>query len=418
MAATQFTTGLTDVTGTTYVLQEAISAYTDEAYTAAKKLSGTGIVTSGQNTGIDPSTETFVGQLRWRTNVNTTFNIASLTSAAAGSYSSYGTDLLKYVKTVRTAGANQINMKQVVTQEDGLAKIGRDFGEARAQDEHNAILSVLKGVAISEAMNGTAVAGGGTGLGGQSWTSDPEDTKYGFYVDMGVEYHADATLINGVGLAADHSTANVAYQGAQRGEGFLNAFGMAFKDYEPDWAYLITSPKVMASLRSANLVDQDRVTDGNIDFQTIFNGKFRLISTRATQSLTSAELADLNGGAGVDIVGTEITYLVLPGALALEPLNVPIPVEIDRTANSYNGGGNTEIWNRWGYIAHPTGYDWVGHTDRFASDAGYYETNQGGTVQSLADSSTGSAILAATTGVWVRKAASCLSLGILPIFHK
>lgn len=412
MGATAFTTGAADVTGTTYVLQEAISAYTDEAYTAARKLSGTGILSSGQNTGIDTSTETFVGQLRWRTNVNTTINIASLTNAAKGSFSSYGTDLLKYVKTVRTAGANQINLKQVVTQEDGLAKIGRDFGEARAQDEHNAILAVLKGVAISEVMCGAAVAGGGTGLGGQSWTSDPTDKKYGFYVDLGA-----ATLMNKAGYEADGTTANAAYVGAQRGEGFLNAFGMAFKDYEPDWAYLITSPKVMASLRSANLIDQDRVTDGNIDFQTIFNGKFRLITTRANQSLATGEIADLNGGAGVDLVGATTSYLVLPGALAMEPLTVPDPVEIDRTAGSYNGGGNTEIWNRWGYILHPAGYDWVGHQDRFIADAEYYETNQGGTVQSLADSSTGSATLTNTTGVWVRKAASALTLGILPIFH-
>ena len=417
MPATSFTTGAADVTGTTYVLQEAISAYTDEAYTAAKKLSGTGIVSSG-NAGIDTSTETFVGQMRWRQPVNATINIASLTTATAGSYSSYGTDFLDYVKTVRTHGANQINMKQVITQEDGLQKIARDFAEARAQDEHNALLSILRGVAISEAMNGTAVAGGGTGLGGQSWDSDPTDKKYGFYVDMNVQHHADALLINAVGKDPDNSTANAAYVGAQRGEGFLNAFGMAFKDYEPEWAYLITSPKIMASLRSANLIDQDRVTDGNIDFQTIYDGKFRLISTRASQKLTAAEIADLNGGAGVDLVGTETTFLVLPGAIALEPVIVPMPVEIDRTANAYAGGGTTEIWYRWGYIAHPAGYDWVGHKDRFASDAGYYETNQGGTIQSLADSSTGSSTLTATTGVWDRKTSSALSLGILPIFHK
>jgi hypothetical protein len=220
----------------------------------------------------------------------------------------------------------------------------------------------------------------------------------------------------------------MAYVGAQRGEGFLTAFGMAFKDYEPDWAYLITSPQVMASLRSANLVDEDRVTDGNIDFPTIFNGKFRLISTRANQSMTSAEIADLNGGAGVDLVGATTSYLVLPGALALEPLAIPMPVEIQRTAGSYNGGGDTEIWNRWGYILHPAGYDWVGRVDRFGGqladvsyganpNEGYYATNQGGTIQSLADSSTASATLTATTGVWVRKAASALTLGILPIFH-
>src|SRR5210317_679028 len=145
----------TDVTGAdTYVLQEAISAYSDEAYTNAKKLSGTGIV--GGNDQVDPSTETFIGQIRWNKPLNPTINIASLTNSANGSTTTYTTDMLRYVKTVRTHGAEKVNMQQVVTQVDGLAKISRDFGETRAQDEHNAILNVMKGVAISEALNGAA----------------------------------------------------------------------------------------------------------------------------------------------------------------------------------------------------------------------------------------------------------------------
>ena len=53
---------------TNYVLQEAISAYADEAYTSAKKLSGTGIV--GGNSNIDTNTETFIGQIRWEKPLN------------------------------------------------------------------------------------------------------------------------------------------------------------------------------------------------------------------------------------------------------------------------------------------------------------------------------------------------------------
>ena len=48
---------------TNEVLQEALSGYSDEAYTNAKKLSGTGIV--GSNPDIDTGTETFIGQVRW-----------------------------------------------------------------------------------------------------------------------------------------------------------------------------------------------------------------------------------------------------------------------------------------------------------------------------------------------------------------
>ena len=414
MPATQFTTGSADVTGTTYVLQEAISGYTDEAYTAARKLSGTGIVSSGA-AGIDPSTETFTGQLRWRTNVNSNINIASLTNSADGQLSTYGTDLLKYDKTVRTRGAQQINMKQVVTQEDGLAKIGRDFGEARAQDEHDAILAILKGVAVAEALRGSGGASGATGTGGQTFTNDPTDSTKGFYVDLGAD-----KLISAVGTNPS-GTANLAYVGAQRGEAFLNAFGMAFKDYEPEWAYLVVSPSILASLRSANLVDSTKVTDGNIDFSTIYDGKFRLIQTRANQSIADADRTIINSGTtladGTDIDGPITSFLVLPGAIALEPLSVPIPVEIQRDAGSYNGGGTTEIWNRWGYIAHPVGYDWIGSTAKFASDAEYAYAVESGTPTAVGSVTSGLNGNYSVTGTWERKTASVLSLGILPIFH-
>lgn len=393
-------TARTNIPGATNeVLQSVIGAYADEAYTTAKKLSGSGIV--GTNPDIDVNTETFVGQMRWYKPLNPTINVASLTNSANGTKTSYSSDFLNYVKTVRTHGAEKVNMAQVVTQTDGLAKIGRDFAETRAQDEHNAILSVLKGVALSEVLNGAAAASGATGLGGQSFDNDPTDKKYGFYVDLG---SAKAVI-----------DATAAIQGAARAEGFLQAIGKAWKDYEPEYAYLVTSPEVMASLRSANLVDADGVVDGNITFSTIFGGKFRLIQTRATQSFSSAELTKINTGAGVDITGTKTSFIVLPQALAMNALSVPDATEITRDGNAYNGGGVTSIWYRWGYVAHPAGYNWAGSQDAFPTDAQYMQVLEGGTQKALAD--VGSVSLASTTGVWTRKAASALSLGILPIFH-
>ena len=162
---------------------------------------------------------------------------------------------------------------------------------------------------------------------------DPTDKRYGFYVDLGASKPVAA--------------ATSAIQGAARAESFLSAFGMAYKDYEPEFAYLVTSPEIMASLRSANLVDSDSVQDGNVMFNTIFNGKFRLIQTRATQSLSSTELAKINTGAGVDIVGTKTSFIVLPGAIAMRPLAVPDQVEIYRDGNKYKGGGATSVWYRW-----------------------------------------------------------------------
>jgi hypothetical protein len=379
------------------VLQSALSAYSDEAYTNARKLSGTAIV--GSNPDIDTNTETFIGQVRWHKPINPVVNTASLTDATEGTKTTYSSEYIRYVKTVRTHGAEKVNMAQVVTQVDGLAKIGRDFGETKAQDEHNAILSVLKGVALSEALNGAASGTGQVGLGGQTFDNDPTNKRYGFYVDLGAAKPVtDSTASN---------------QGAQRATGFLNAFGMAYKDYEPDYAYLVTSPEVMASFRAANLVDQDRVTDGEVDFQTIFDGKFRLISTRANQSVSSAELTKLNAGGGVDIVGTKTSFIVLPGALAMQELDVPMETEIERKAAAYQGGGTTQIWYRWGYVLAPAGYDWQGNEEEFPTDAKYMGVKEGADFKALTAVTT----IADARSVWNRKVTSALTLGILPVFH-
>ena len=204
-------------------------------------------------------------------------------------------------------------------------------------------------------------------------------------------------------------------QGAARAEGFLRAFGMAYKDYEPEYAYLVTSPEVMASLRSANLVDQTTVTEGNVTFNTIFGGKFRLIQTRASQGFSTTERSKINTGAGIDITGTKTSFIVLPGALAMEALTVPDSVEITRNGNAYNGGGVTSIWYRWGYVLAPAGYNWAGSQDVFPSNDEYGYAVEGGTPKALASVASGT--LASTTGTWIRKANSALSLGILPVFH-
>jgi hypothetical protein len=391
-------TAVTDLPGAdTYVLQSAISALSDEAYTNARKLSGTGIV--GSNDQINKDTETFIGQIRWRKPLNPTINVASLTDSTDGDKTSAAQDFLTYIKTVRTHGAEKVNMQQVVTQQDGLQKIGQDFGETRSQDEHNAILSVLKGVALSELLLGAGNASGQVGLGGQAFDNDPTNNRYGFYVDLGsAKPVVDATAI---------------IQGAARAEGFLRALGMAWKDYEPEYVYLIASPETIASLRSANLVDQTKVTEGNITFDTIYQGKFRLIQTRASQGFSTADITKVNTGGGVDVVGQKTSFIVLPGAIAMEGLTVPDPVEIDRDASAYKGGGKTEIWYRWGYVLAPAGYNWAGVPTAFPSDADYTKVMEGGTQKTL----TAATSTAACTGVWQRKFTSALSLGILPVFH-
>jgi hypothetical protein len=79
--------------------------------------------------------------------------------------------------------------------------------------------------------------------------------------------------------------------------------------------------------------------------------------------------------------------------MAYAPVSVPTPVEVDRNAASYTGGGSTNVWYRYGMIYHPMGYDWSGSTSAFATNSSY-----------------------AAAASWTRKM-DHLNLGILPIFH-
>lgn len=385
----------TDGVGNAYVLQTAVGTYAQEAYTDAKRLSNTDLVS--RNSGIDGSVENFSGQMRWFKPLQAIINIASLVDPTDGVPSNYSSAFLKYIKTVRTAGMYKVNVAEMITGDDGLKRMGTNFATNRMTDEHNAILSVLKGVAISEALRGAGAASGGAGTGGQTFDNDPTVGTYGFYVDLGAD-----PIVTTTGT------------GAARIEGLIEGIGMAFKDYEPEYAYLIAAPSLMANLRSANLIGDDRVTDGNIDFESILNGKLRLIQGRSNMSLSAAQLTAINTGAGVDIVGTKTSFIVLPGAIAMEALNVPKPVGVDNDESAYHGGGTTDVWYRWGYVVHPAGYDWRAIDTKFPSDADYMGVT-------ITEASETIVALAGQTGdiqpVWRRKVSSALSLGILPIFH-
>jgi hypothetical protein len=392
----------------TFALQNALSAYSDEMYTSARRLSSTGIV--GSTGMIDTSTETYVGQMRWYKPTESVVNTARLDDAQNGGVSSFSSALATYIKRVGTYGHSQVNMTQVVAQKDGLAKIAKDFGEVKANDEHEAVLSTLIGVAKSEASYGAgsvadAVTGGITGFDSVSAVAGSSVQEHdassivtsgasgagtlgsttGFYIDVNAAGAFGAAATNR-SLVQDRGTDGL--EGAARAERLFQAVGMGFADYEPDFMYLVTSPEVYSQLRSSNLVDQSTVTEGNIEFQTIFGGKFRLVMTRANQG-------NPNAYGAVDAVITESTktsFLVKPGSVAMAALEVPMPVEIDRSARSYHGGGSTDVFYRWGYIAHAMGYSWGGAADHFADLSDLGGSN------------------------W-RREMDVLNLGILPVFH-
>jgi len=362
------------------VIEEVLRQYTHEAYTTSKNIHTTGVV--GTREGVDGDSESYIGQFRWYKPLEPEVNVMSTTDDTEGTMTNISTNLAKYIKTARSHGAEQVNVQQVLSRENGLEKIARDFAQTRMEDEGKAFYNVLQGVARSEVALGDASAAGEGGL--VDFDTDPDATATGFFVDLNAAsgvFGAAAT-----GAPDQRKLFDASGVGAARGERLFQAIGMAFKDYEPDYMYMVTSPETLAQIRAANLVDEDRVTDGELEFTTIFDGKFRLLPTRFTQ-MASVSAGDLNARS------TKCTFLMKPNSVSFAPIEIPTPVEMDRDASVYLGGGKTEIWYRWGYVWHPEGYAWAGAEDAFATNATF-----------------------SAAASWTRKV-SALNLPILPIYH-
>lgn len=363
------------------VIEEVLRQYAHEAYTTSKNIHTTGVV--GTREGISADSESFIGQFRWYKPLDPVVNVMSTTDSTDGTMTGVATDLAKYVKTARSHGAEQVNMQKVISREDGLMKIARDFVQTRNEDEGKALYAVLKGVAGSEVALGDAGDAGNGGITDFDTDADAADT--GFFVDINAQSAVFGDAATGAGDARKLFDASGV--GAARGERLFQAIGMAYKDYEPDWMYILTSPATMAEMRAANLVDETKVTDGELEFTTIFDGKFRLLPTRYSQLPAGIATGDVNAQS------TKTTFLLKPDAVSYSEMSIEDPVETDRDASAYLGGGKTELWYRWGYVWHPEGYDWAGAENAFASDTTY-----------------------AAAASWTRKV-SALNLPILPIFH-
>jgi hypothetical protein len=357
------------------VYQEMVRQYQHEAYTTSRKLTGTGVV--GNRSDVDGSVESYIGQFRWYKPLNPVINIASATNAADGLLTEVSTDIAKYVKTVRTNGGEAVNVAEVITKEDGLKKLGRDLAQTRSDDEGTALMSVLQGVAAAEAFRGSV-------SGVVNYDTNADAVNTGFFVDVNAAGTFGATA---TGAGDQRRLFDSTGIGAARGERLFKAIGMAFKDNEPDYMYMVTSPETIAELRAANLVEDTKVTDGQLEFSTLFEGKFRLLPTRQNQMASGLTAGRVNARS------TKCTFLLKPAAVSFSPVVPPMPVEIDRKAASFGGSGSNQVWYRWGYVMHPEGYSWSGAENAFASNANL-----------------------SAAASWTRKVDS-LNLPILSIFH-
>jgi len=383
-------------------LNKAISAYSDEMYTRAKKIVSTQLV--GMDANINANGEDFIGQVRFYkplggysvggTNAtpdvsganNAVVNVASQDENYGGT-TNIATEVQTYIKTVRTHGANEYLVQSVISGQDGMAKIARDFAETRAEDEDQALRSCLAGVMNTELSTANAKAGtlyserfAGNGV-------DADATKSFGYV-------AASSDTIGTGSSLEKLVDLSASAPGQRVEHIIRAMG-AWSDYTPDFVYLVVSPEVYLDIKVANLVDDERVTDGNISFETLLGGVIRVIVSRNFgQGLGSVTHAALSGTTAITSV--KVSYMMLPGSLFMHNVSVPNPVAIDRNEGVGSGSGRTTAWYRWGYVMHARGYSFTGTQTAFATNAAY-----AGSV---------------ATPAWDRKS-DLLNLGILPIFH-
>ena len=396
-------------------LNKAISAYTDESYTRAKKLVSTAIM--GTNASINANGEDFIGQVRFYKPLGaytSTSNATESESIAGGiegdalvtavnvasQNENYGattnisTDVQTYIKTVRTHGANEYLVQEVISKQDGLAKIARDFSETRAEDEDQSVRSIIAGVRGAE----LGIAADASLF--DADTSNYQDFWAGNAVDAdpskGFGYVAVKSLISSkigtgdnIDTLVDNTTAGLAP--GLRVRHLIKAMG-AWADYVPSFVYLVVGPETYLDIKVANIVDDERVTDGNIAFETILSGQVRLVVSRSYS--TSLKVTNISIAGNTEATGIKTSYMMLPGSMYMADVSVPNPVAIDRNESVGSGSGRTTAWYRWGYVMHPRGYTFVGNDSVFASNGTF-----------------------AAAASWNRKS-DILNLGILPIFHR
>jgi hypothetical protein len=383
-------------------LNKAISAYSDEMYTRAKKIVSTELV--GMDANINANGEDFIGQVRFYKPLgnyavggsNASADVAGSSNAVVnvasqdenyGGTTNISTEVQTYIKTVRTHGANEYLVQSVISGEDGMSKIARDFAETRAEDEDQALRSCLAGVMNTELKTANDLSG-----------TSYSDLFAGNSVDAdgskAFGYVAASSDTIGTGSSLEKLVDLSASAPGQRVEHIIRAMG-AWSDYTPDFVYMVVSPEVYLDIKVANLVDDERVTDGNISFETLLGGVIRVIVSRNFgQTLGTVTHSALSGT--TEITTAKVSYMMLPGSLFMHSTAVPNPVAIDRNEGVGSGSGRTTAWYRWGYVMHARGYSFTGTQTAFATNAAYAGS--------------------AATPAWERKS-DLLNLGILPIFH-
>ena len=353
-------------------IARAVSAYSVQKRTDAVRLIGTDLV--GTDARINVNAEDHYGSIRWFKQLGdldygttlgtnkTQINIATETDDE-GIKTGFTTDISEFIKTYRTFGADEYNVTKMLTgSASAIEYVGGQLSLARVRDEDAALRAVIEGVVAAEVKVGEANGD----QGGQISADALEDVK-GFYVDLGATKLVDSALV-----------------GAKGAKGLIEALAFGWSDLDVPFVYLLIQPSTLIDMQLLNLIDEDRVTDGNLEFSTILNGKVRLINSREG-------FAAQNGSSAV--TGVKTSILMLPSSVSYNTIAIANPVAFDRDESVGRGAGSVEMWGRWSYALTPYGYTWAGSKIAFASNT----------------------TMAADTA-WTRKE-TVGNLGILPVFH-
>ena len=431
-----FGNGTNNVLGNvgTNAMARAISAYSDQEYTDNVRIAGTALV--GSDARISGSDEDYFGTIRWTNTLgsltyntgnssdtaetnrdNITINIGGETQDE-GALTGVRHDSSQYIKTLRSMGAAQYNVTQLLTSApNAIEKVSRDFGVARARDADAALIAMLEGVTHAEVFRraedgrGTAVSSTRTALNGygQGVTlTEDQKAQAGFYFDVNGP-HNTTFSDNSASNTSNMGLIDTSSMGGKAAANLWAAAAAAFGDNEPEFFYLVIDPRTYQDIRSANLLDdQDRISDGNIDVPTLLQGKFRLLITGNLGGFqdrsASAAATGFAQGVAVNEESDRVSYLMLPGSLYQSDIAVPNPVAFDTDESKGRGTGEREVWYRWGNVYHPRGYTWTGLVTAYAQN-GSAAAALGAQGSVYAD------------GIqWMRKE-SPRNLGILPIFH-
>ena len=212
---------------------------------------------------------------------------------------------------------------------------------------------------IYETLNGIArneiALGGGMNQGIRAAQLGRNTTStQGFYFETATQA-ANPIVSTDTGLIWGAGTAGNAEPGF-RLTPLLRAIAWAWgtsNDREP--LYLVTDEVEYGKLTEANLIGREAVEDGNITFDTILNGRVRLIVAPFTFDNLGTETQ-------TNTASTKTSFLVRSGGFAYRPLPELTRFRIAQEPLQGNAGGVQYSIAQNGFVLVPKGYSWAGST--------------------------------------------------------